>query len=372
MSIIVKMKGVSMGKTDYRELAAKIFCFSAFILIGILFFKYLFSYVLPFLISWLIGYLVYPLAKKISIKAKISRRICSFVIVFLLLTILVLLVVLVSNRIVYELQDFVGYLNENSERIAEKFEYLFDFINSIGKNLPIINNLQNTGLLDTIRENINILINNIWESLLEKLGDAVPDAAKKLALALPDIFLVSLITVIACFYFAIDIDVVNEKVKQILPSKTKKFLEKLRSRVFGGLKKYLKAYFVIFIITFAELFIGFWILKVEYAFVLAILIAFIDFLPVFGTGAILVPWGIISLLMKNYYLGAGILILFVIMTIVRQVIEPKILGKSLGIHPILSLVAVYVGYKLFGLFGMIFLPIAVPVLLSKDESKINQ
>ena len=101
---------------------------------------------------------------------------------------------------------------------------------------------------------------------------------------------------------------------------------------------------------------------------MALLIAFIDFLPVFGTGAVLVPWGIISLLMKNYFVGVGIIILFALMTIARQVIEPKIVGKSLGVHPILTLITIYLGYKLFGLFGMVFLPIATLVLLSKEEN----
>jgi predicted PurR-regulated permease PerM len=103
------------------------------------------------------------------------------------------------------------------------------------------------------------------------------------------------------------------------------------------------------------------VLGIDYAFVLAILIAFVDFLPVFGTGAVLVPWGIILLLMKNYFLGVGIIIIFVLMTIIRQIIEPKIVGKSLGVPPLMTLAAMYTGFSLCGFGGLFLFPIALTV-----------
>ncbi len=356
-----------MEKVDYKGLAAKLFCFCIFALIGVLFFKYLFSYIVPFLIAWGIGYFVYPLAEKLSRKCKISRKICSFVIVLFILITLLAFLFLIGNRLLYEMQNLVAYLTEKSADIAAYFEGIFDFFNSIGERLPIFNKLQNTGFAENVSENINAFLENVWASLLERLGSAVPDIARGIVIALPNILLVSLITVISCFYFAIDIDVVHKKIKQVLPDKITEYISKIKRRTIGGLKKYLKAYCILFLITFAELLIGFWILGVDYAFVLAVLIAFVDFLPVFGTGVVLAPWGIVALLMKNYFMGIGIIILFVLMTVVRQIIEPKIVGKSLGVHPILSLVTIYLGYKLFGLFGMVFLPIVTLVLFSKDE-----
>lgn len=369
MSIIIKMKGAFMDKIDYKGLAAKLFCWCIFALIGIIFFKYFFSYTVPFLAAWGIAYAVYPLAQKINSKTKISRKVCSFVLVLFILVILLSLLFLIGNRILFEIQNLVTYLTDNSDKIAGYFENAFKFLNSLGERLPILNKLQNTEFSQNISDNINTLINNAWQSILERLGSAIPDVARGIVVALPNILLVSLITVIACFYFAIDVDAVNEKVIKILPNKIAQYLSKLKHRVIVGFKKYLKAYCILFIITFAELLVGFWILDVDYAFVLAILIALIDFLPVFGTGAVLVPWGIILLLMKNYFLGIGIIVLFVLMTIIRQIIEPKIVGKSLGVHPILTLITIYLGFKLFGLFGMIFLPIATLILFSKDEEE---
>ena len=369
VSIIIKMKGASMEKIDYKSLAAKLFCLSVLAIIGLLFFNYLFSYTVPFLISWGIAYAVFPLAKKMSTKTKISRKIWSFVLVLFLLIIILSLLFVIGNRILFEMQNLFTYLTENSEKIAQYFENLFGFFSSLGEKLPILNNLQNTGLSQSISENINALIKNVWQSMLERLGSAVPDIASGIVVALPNILLVSLITVISCFYFAIDVDEVNSKINQLLPPKANDYLMKFKSRIAIGFKKYLKAYCILFLITFVELLMGFWILSVDYAFVLAILISIIDFLPVFGTGVVLAPWGIISLLMKNYFLGIGMIVLFIVMTVVRQIIEPKIVGKSLGVHPILTLITIYLGYKLFGLFGMIFLPIATLIVFSKDEEE---
>ena len=358
-----------MEKIDYRGLAAKLFCFSVFALIAILFFKYLLSYTVPFIIAWGIAYLVYPVAVKLGKKTKISRKIWSFLLVFFILLTLLSLMFLIGNRILFEIQKFVAYLTENSDKIAEYFEKAFEFITSIGERLPILSKLENTGFSESIKNNVNTLINNVWQSLLERLGSAVPDVASAIVMALPNIFIVSLITVIACFYFAVDIDIVNKNIKQILPYKMVEFLSKLKRKSIVGLKKYVKAYCILLLITFVELLIGFWVLGVDYAFVLALLISFIDFLPVFGAGAILAPWGMVLLLMKRYFLGIGITVMFVLITVIRQIIEPKIVGKSLGVHPILTLISIYIGFELFGIMGMILLPILMLIILSNDEEE---
>ena len=334
-----------------------------------MFFKYIFVSLVPFLIAWGIAYAVYPIALELSHKTKITRRACSFFLVLLLLIIVSLLLFLAVNRLVLELQNLMDYLINNGEEIAGYFESIFDFFNSLGERLPIINKLQDTELIANIVENINSVISNIWNTLLETLGTALPDIAGTVVSTLPNILLVSLVTIIACFYFALDLDIVNDKIKEFLPNKIVNILSSFKRRFVSGFKKYLKAYLLIFCITFAELFVGFLILGVNYSLVLAFLISIIDFLPVFGTGVILLPWGIVLLLMKNYFLGIGILLLLIIMTVVRQVIEPKIVGKSLGVHPILSLVTLYVGFQLFGIVGMIFLPIVTIIFLSKPDTE---
>lgn len=358
-----------MGKINYRDLAFKLFCWGFIGVFALIFLKYLFGYTIPFLIAWGVAYLVYPIACRLSGKTKISRKICSFLLVFLLLVIILTLIFVVVNRLFYEMRNLLDYLTDNGEQIAKQFENLFNSVFSIGQKLPIINKLQDAELIKEITENINLFIEGVWKGLIDALSSAVPDFAADIVMALPNIILVALVTVIATFYFAIDIDLFNDKVVSLLPSEVNLFLRGMKSKIAFGLKRYFKAYLILFLITFAELFVGFLILGVDYSFVLAILIAFVDFLPVFGTPAVLLPWAIVLLFMKEYFMGIGMLILLGVIMVVRQVIEPKILGKNLGVHPLLTLITIYIGYELFGFFGMVFLPIAVLILFSKGEEK---
>lgn len=121
---------------------------------------------------------------------------------------------------------------------------------------------------------------------------------------------------------------------------------------------YFKAQFKIMAVVFLMLVIGFMLLDVNFIFLLAILIAFLDFLPFFGTGTALLPWAVYKFLVGNYKMTVGLLVLYGVTQLVRQLIQPKLVGDSLGMNPLLTLVFLFVGYRTGGLFGMIF---AVPV-----------
>ena len=124
-------------------------------------------------------------------------------------------------------------------------------------------------------------------------------------------------------------------------------------------------------ITLFELCIGFLLLRVEYVFLLALLVALLDFLPIFGVGTVLLPWGIFSLLVGNTALGVGLLVLYVVITVLRQAIEPHFVGKSLGLHPILMLVAIYAGIKLLGIVGFLAGPLLAIIIKAVLERELK-
>jgi len=360
-----------MEKIDYQALAYKLFCLGA---IGILIYLsagYVLGVIMPFLIAWGIAYLVYPIADELSQRTKLPRKVCSFALIMLFLTIGFCILFLMINYLLSEAQNLFERLSANGDAIAKYFEDVFQFIATMGERLPIINKLQNTQLVESIISSVSSVIESAWTSLLKNLGSAVPQLAGKAVAALPDSLLLLIISIVACFYFAIDINVVNAKIKEILPRGVVTFLCKMKSQVGRGIKKYLKAYLIIFAITFAELLLGFWILGIDYSSIIAFIVALVDFLPLLGTAAVLVPWGIVLLLMKNTFVGVGMLVLAAVTTVVRQVIEPKILGDSLGVHPLVSLLSVYAGYKFFGFWGMILFPIGAVMLFTNDQSEKN-
>ena len=135
--------------------------------------------------------------------------------------------------------------------------------------------------------------------------------------------------------------------------------------------KILKAYGTIIIITFTELLIGFWILRINNSALLALMIAIMDILPIVGVGTALIPWFLIEIIMGQYWLGLGLLVIYVIITIVRNIIEPRLVGTNLGLPPLVTLIGMIVGLGLAGLVGMIGLPLLFAFIIYLKNKHID-
>ena len=138
----------------------------------------------------------------------------------------------------------------------------------------------------------------------------------------------------------------------------------IRDRFFVTVIKYIRSYTLIMLITFAELFLGLVLIGVENSWLYALLIAVFDALPVVGTGVIMIPWAVIELLSGRVSRGVGIGLLWLAVTVVRNIIEPRIVGRQVGLHPLLTLVSMFVGTKLFGMLGLIVLPLGMSIAVS--------
>ena len=173
-----------------------------------------------------------------------------------------------------------------------------------------------------------------------------------------------LFAVISSFFFIIDYEGICEYAKKRLPKKAVGVMADMRDKFFVIALRYIRSYTIIMIITFGELLLGFIIIGAKNAAVYALLIAIFDVLPVVGTGAVMIPWAIFELLRGNVGYGMGLLIIWGAVTVVRNVIEPKIVGKQVGLHPLVALIAMFVGTKLFGFVGLILLPLSLSIVLS--------
>jgi sporulation integral membrane protein YtvI len=172
----------------------------------------------------------------------------------------------------------------------------------------------------------------------------------------------TIVAVIATYYFAIDRVKINCFFLSLFPKRFRPLLKAGRDLLADTVGSYVKAYGMLFFITFAELFIAFLIIRIEYSFVIALLIALIDVLPVLGAGAVLIPWGIISMVFGNYSVGIPILISYAVITVVRQIIEPRIVGKFIGLPPLAALASMYIGLKLMGVIGLFVFPVGAIVV----------
>ena len=182
------------------------------------------------------------------------------------------------------------------------------------------------------------------------------------------------IGIIAWILFTKDYDKVVHFIKLQLPAKHKNLLSETKQLFSKTIVKMLRAYALIMFITFCELFLGFTVMNTigimhnAYAVVIAIGIAIFDILPVAGSGGILIPWALISLLGGNTKQGIGLLVLYVVITVIRQYIEPKIVGQTLGVNPLVTLMGLYFGLKIFGFIGMFLVPLAVMTVKAFNDT----
>lgn len=349
-----------MNKTDFVEAAAKIFCAFALIVAAFFLVKYVLAYILPFLGAWIAGSLILPTARRLSVKTHIPRKICSALIISAVLAVLVITVFALCVGVAEEAERLLEYLSDNGESVLEA-------ISSALAELPVWGKLFGGGD-DGSGERALVAAEGAFENMLASLVGTASSLVGSTVSGFSDALLTLTVTVAACYYFAIDAERINKEAVRILPESAVCMWNKFRSRLGWGFKRYFKAYIILFLITFAQLLVGFLILGIDYALVLSLVIAAVDFLPILGTAAVLIPWGIILLLTGNIRCGTGLLAMQLIMSLLRQLIEPKILGKSFGAHPVLGLCSAYIGYRVFGIWGLILAPPAVLIIASREHS----
>lgn len=321
--------------------------------------KYLTLAFLPFIFAW--GFalsLKKPaalLVKYAGIPAKTASAFCVIFVSFTLLYVFFLF----FSMLFREAKELYGYISENGTQIEATLHGVSDMLEQNMRKIPYIGKL---GLLSdasvSFEQKLISRISEFFPQIAVWLGTLFAKAAK----SVPHIALFILVTIIATFYFCLDLEKINRVLASFFPETPRKalfiFKEELFSVVFG----YLRAYSLIIALTFTELFIGLSIIGTEYTFLVSFLIALVDILPVLGAGTVLIPWGIICLAGGNTRIGVCLLVLYLIITIIRQLAEPKIVGTFLGLHPLCTLLAMYVGVKLCGIWGIFLFPIGLIVV----------
>lgn len=329
-----------MNYGKIRKYSSLVVLIIGIMLLSYLFLKYLLIYLLPFLVGWFIAFAMRPpaavIAEKMRIKPKIVRLVLTIALYLALFGLISLAVWLLSR----EVWELIAGLGEGGA--------LEEFIAGIASPDGFIGRL-----LGNFGDYLADIIYKIATSMLSSVGSMLSAAFS----AVPKALLFVLISVIASAYFAVDLEQVNASVKRMLPRGTFDTLVRFKDGFFGTFLKYIRSYLLLLVITFLEMLIGLFLLKAPYPLVMAIVIALLDLLPVIGVGFVLIPWGVWSFFVGKTPFGIGLLVLFVAHTVLRQIIEPRIVGKNLGMHPILTLVFIYVGYSLFGIIGLILVPI---------------
>ncbi len=349
-------------KWDPVEIASLIFCVSVGLLLLYWIGKYLLLALMPFLIAFGIAGLLRPAIRFLADKTKLSARFSGILLsvaVFLLPSAVLSLGI---NRLVGELSRFIARLSGKSEQIGMALSSLFSEVGSLSARIPILKDIVAVKGLEALGVQIDRILSDLIKEFITSLTTGIPAVIRNLVAATPSVFLFILVTVIATVYITLDLEKILAFLKQRLPPSWIGQLTHIKEIGKPFLLKYFRAYVLILFLTFCELFVGFSVLELDYAFLLAFLISFIDILPIFGVGTVLIPWSVIALIGKNWRAGFGLLVLWFAITVIRQIIEPRIVGGTFGLHPALTLFGIYIGFRLFGILGMLLAPAALVLI----------
>lgn len=324
------------------------------IILAFLFFVFIIPkfllFFMPFVIGWIISSIANPLVKYLEGKFKIIRKHISFLIIIFVLGIIIFLSYFSLLKLYSEITELISNLPEIYSNLSKEFIRLEDSLYNILEFLP---NSIRYNLLD-LGENIS----DYLSSLILSIGLPTVIATGNIAKNLPSFLINIIITILSSYFFIVDRDNILDFINSLVPKSLEKNISLIKlnlKKVLGG---YFKAQFQLMLIVLVIIIIGFFILGINYIFLLSVIIGLLDFLPIFGSGGILIPWSIFSLLSGDTRLGLGLILIYGIIQLVRQVLQPKLIGDSVGISPLATLFLIFIGFKIGGLLGLL---IALPL-----------
>lgn len=213
---------------------------------------------------------------------------------------------------------------------------------------------------------VNTAFNDMAAGLNERISSFSTSAigyVTDFLVGMPSFIISVVLMVVSSFYLASDYDRISKTVAQYMPEKWKTVLAGVQSKFKRSLGIYLRSYTLIFLLTWIELLIGLFLLRIPYALVISVLIALCDIMPVLGTGTVLIPWAIVAAILGYYPMAIGVGVLYLVITIVRNTVEPRLVGKQIGLHPLLTLIGMVVGLHLFGILGLFGVPVSLSILV---------
>lgn len=325
-----------------------IFAFSVFLAVYAL--PRLLVFFMPFVVAWIIAWIATPIVRFVERHLKLKRRMSMVCVVVAIISGVVAILYNAAIALGQIIAGFLAELPQMWENIRRESQGIFQILFGFAYRFSD----EGAAMLESFVSNSGDYVSNV----ISRLSAPTISAVGSLASKVPDIIVFTVMCLIATYFFVVEREEIFRKAELITPKFVQRLCALVKKCFVESIGGYFKAQFKIEIWVYLLLFIGLTILKVRYAFIIALGIAVLDVLPIFGTGAVLWPWALVALINGEYMMAAGLMIIWGIAQLVRQFIQPKFVGDTLGVHPIPTLFLLFAGYKLSGMFGMI---LAVPL-----------
>ena len=319
--------------------------------------------VTPFIFAFIFAYILRRLAVITNRKVRIPIRVIAGFYVLVFYSTIGVLLTFLGIGAVAKLAEFVS-------NIPSLYDTLFQ---------PLLNSI-----FETIRKTVLLMdptiadsLAGLYDQLLKSVGSMLGNFSgwmlawiSSMVSSVPVLAIKILLMIIATFFAAVDFDKFTNFISRQISPERKVLLMHIRDYLTGTVLRLIRAYALIMSITAIELSIGLTIIGIHNAVLVALAIAMFDILPIVGTGGIMIPWTIITLILGDFKLGISIFIVYIIVTVVRNIIEPKIVGPQLGLHPLVTLISLFVGAQLLGVIGLFGFPITISLLLHLNNRGI--
>ena len=304
----------------------------------------------PFVAGWIIALIAGPMVRFFEEKVKIKRKVGSAFVIIVVIALVVLLIYGLGAQLINQVVGLIGALPDMWAGMESDFS-------NIGRSLSVI--------LERLPEDMQMKLNDFITTIggylgdfFGKIGTPTIAAAGNFAKQLPAIFIGLIMALLSSYFFVAEREQINEWFRKHAPASIQEQYRIIRSSLVKSVGGYFKAQLKIEVWMYVLLLIGLGVLRVDYYALIALVIAFMDFLPFLGTGTVLIPWAVIRILTADYKVAIGLLIIWGGGQLARQLIQPKIVGDSMGVAPLPTLFLLYIGYKVGSVVGMI---VAVPL-----------
>ena len=322
--------------------------------------KYILPAAMPFLIAFIISYFLRKPINRFCRKEGVNKTAVSIIVLLLFYIFMASLIATISVSGYAFIQNIIKEIpNYYTTSIEPMIDDLYQYLVNLNENMS-------PEIKSTLYEILGMVFSEL-KGVMLSISNWLIKAVTSVITAAPGFFVSFILAIISSFFIVIDYDKIVGYLQNMLNPKMQMLVSEGHDYLKNKLLIVIWSYIKIIGLTFVELSVGLMILGVENAIVIAAIIAIFDILPVLGTGGIVIPWGIISLCYGDYVLGFGLLILYVLITVIRNIVEPKMVGAELGLHPLATLMAMIIGANLYGILGLFGLPILISFILYEKE-----
>ncbi|AGB40664.1 sporulation integral membrane protein YtvI [Halobacteroides halobius DSM 5150] len=337
-------------KTTYKL----VLFFLLLILASLLFLNYVVAYLLPFVIAIIVASLIEPVVNFLQQEGKLSRGLAVAIVLIIIIILISLLLAICFSRLFVELDNLVNNLPDY-QTIGNKFHWLAK------QNKELSELMEEWQLSDSIKKAINSNLQKIYDRI-KKMIQLVITSLLEIVKQLPRLVTILLISLIATFFISRDKKLILKTLLSPFPKYWRKKILQVQVEIISAGVGFIRAQMILISITTILSIIGLITLQSDYALVAGLAAGTLDLIPIIGPGMVYTPWIIYNLVINNLHFALGLLIIYIIVTITRQVAEAKIVGESIGVHPLATLVSMYLGVQLFGATGFFIGPALVIIL----------